>query len=583
MTFFDGTAATDDCRSVEEPSASDASIEAALPVVSAGRSSLPESLPGAAVARMRLTRLGIIDLGSNTGRLILALRQVHGIPMVVDEAQVTLRLAEGLHTSGEIGAAAVERTRQALLAFRAAAARFGVERLTTVGTSALRDASNGAAVVDALQRETGLEITVLSGDQEAYYGYLSAVDSLPVRDGVVLDLGGGSLELSFVAGRACERTVSLPLGALRMNERFLTGDPPSSGEVSALRTHLAKQLRASGVRKLPEGQLLVGEGGTVRTLAKLVRNSAGAPSLRLHGYTVEVTALREITRTLLAQPILQRRRMAGLTSDRADIIGAGAVIVQAVAEATGAKSLLVCGQGLREGLAYEAFRAHKSPLVRDVRRAGIDAFRERYVTGALRQFTHEDTVAIAGEPGPSPLYPGGGGVHPSDGVEPLALRLLDKLGSVLPHVPRDRELLAAAAALCDAGRAISLYRWAEHAVYLMTNGDLIGYTRSEALLIGRLIAAQGGQRVDLQPYGAMVQDSDGSQAGRLGLVLGLARWLRRFGADETTPVSVLSPPGSLLVVLPPDFPVIQDEWQEGLARSCRRYFDRQLRIARVGD
>ncbi|HEY7296256.1 MAG TPA: Ppx/GppA phosphatase family protein, partial [Dehalococcoidia bacterium] len=438
----------------------------------------------------RLTRLGVIDLGSNTGRLILCLRQVHGIPLIVDEAQVALRLAEGLQQRDTIGLPAIERTRVALRAFRVAAERFGVERLLAVGTSALRDAANGAEIAAELQRESGVPIEVLSGEQEAFYGYLAAVNSLPLHDGLVLDLGGGSLELSFVRNRALEGAVSLPLGALRLHEQFLRGDPPAASEVTALRQHVEAALHQAGVRKLAANQILAGAGGTIRALAKLVRKASGAPSIRLHGYAIDAPRLRDLARMLAGQTAQQRRRVAGLAPERAEIIAAGALIVQAVVQATGARSLLVCGQGLREGLAYEAFRVHhRSAVIRDVRRAGIEAFRERYVTGALRAFTHEghDQEESAGHA--APLYAGMPGPHPSDGVEPLALRLLEKLTPVTPASDADRGLLSAAAALCDAGRAISLYRWSEHAFYLLTNGDLNGYTQREAVLIGELISA----------------------------------------------------------------------------------------------
>jgi len=530
----------------------------------------------------RLTRLGVIDLGSNTGRLILCLRQVHGIPLIVDEAQVSLRLAEGLQQSDAIGRPAVDRALVALRAFRVAAERFGVERLLAVGTSALRDAANGADVAGELQRESGVPIAVLSGEQEAFYGYLAAANSLPLRDGLVLDLGGGSLELSFVRGRALERAISLPLGALRLHERFLRADPPTTGEIAALRQHVEAALHKAGVRKLAAGETLAGAGGTIRALAKLVRKGSGAPSIRLHGYTIDAVRLRELARTLADQTAQQRRRVPGLAPERAEIIAAGALIVQGVIQATGARSLLVCGQGLREGLAYEAFRVrHRSAVIRNVRRAGIEAFRERYVTGALRAFTHESLDHDDDAGHAAPLYAGLRGPHPSDGVEPLALRLLEKLGPVASVSAADRELLEAAAALCDAGRAISLYRWSEHAVYLLTNGDLNGYTQREAVLIGQLIAAQAGGRVE-PPRGFAPLEA-GAAFEVMALALGLARWLRRFGVDAETPISVLTPPGALLVVLPPDVPLIADEWEEGLARACRRAFDRELRVTRVGD
>ncbi len=530
----------------------------------------------------RLTRLGVIDLGSNTGRLILCLRQVHGIPLIVDEAQVSLRLAEGLQQRGNIGRPAVERALVALRAFRVAAEHFGVERLLAVGTSALRDAANGAEIAAELERESGVAIRILSGEQEAFYGYLAAANSLPLQEGLIFDLGGGSLELSFVRGHALERAVSLPLGALRLHERFLRSDPPAPGEVAALRDHVEQALRAAGVGKLSAGETLAGAGGTVRALAKLVRKASGAPSIRLHGYAIDAGRQRDLARSLAGQTAQQRRRVPGLAPERAEIIAAGALIVQAVLHVTGARSLLVCGQGLREGLAYEAFRVHhRSPVIRDVRRAGVEAFRERYVTGALRAFSHEGHDHDDHDSHAAPLYAGLRGPHPSDGVEPLALRLLEKLAPVASVGPADRELLAAAAALCDAGRAISLYRWSEHAVYLLTNGDLNGYTQREAVTIGLLIAAQAGGRVE--PPRGLGQIEAGAAFELMALALGLARWLRRFGVAAETPISVLAPPGALLVVLPHDVPLIADEWEEGLARACRRAFDRELRVTRVGD
>jgi exopolyphosphatase/guanosine-5'-triphosphate,3'-diphosphate pyrophosphatase len=522
-----------------------------------------------AAEQPRLTRLGVIDLGSNSGRLVLMLRQIHGIPLVVDEMQVTLRLAEGLQATDAIGTPALDRTLTALRAFRRAAAEFGVERLICAGTSALRDASNGPEVIARLEAEAGVPITVLSGEREAYYGYLAAVNSLPIENGLVLDLGGGSLELSFIANRGCERAVSLPLGALRLSERFLRGDPPARGEVSALRDHLAKQLRGAGVRPMPPGQILVGSGGTVRTLAKIVRREAGLPSLRLHGYEIDGRALSRATRGLLGQTVQQRRRMPGLPPERADTIGAGALVVQAVLRAAGADSLLVCGQGLREGIAYEAFRAHKSPVVRDARRAGIDAFRERYVTGPLLGFTHEEGRDLLHAVGP----------HPSDGVEPLALALLDRLATALAATAPDRSLLAAAAALCDVGRAISLYRWTEHTAYLLANGDLGGYTQREAVLIGQVIAAQAGGRVMFDRPELPLDEREAWRAGQLGLVLGLARWLRRLGVSADTPPTLAVAPDVLTVTLPAGVLWVEDEWLDGLVRGCRRYLDRTLCIA----
>jgi exopolyphosphatase/guanosine-5'-triphosphate,3'-diphosphate pyrophosphatase len=509
---------------------------------------------------MQPAKLGVIDLGSNSGRLVLALREAHGIPHIVDESQVSLRLAEGLQSTGKVGRPATERALQALSAFRTMCERFGAERVIAAGTSALREAENGVDVVAELESETGVAVDVLSGEREAYYGYLAAVNSLPFTDGIVLDLGGGSLELAFVRGRECERALSFPFGTLRMTERFLRSDPPASTEVEALRRHVGQRLRNAGLEAMAPGQTLVGLGGTVRSLAKLVRRNAGLPSVRLHGFSVEAGVLRDLCRALARQNEAERRRIAGLPTERAGIIVAGAVVIREVLDITKVPSLLVCGHGLREGIAYEAFREGEPALIPDVRRAGVEAFAARY------------SATRAGE----------GGARDGD-VERLALRLLKRLAPIMPPDEDDHELLAAAAVLCDTGRTVSLYRWPEHTLYLLANGDLTGFTQQEALLIAQVVAAQSGQRADLAPYQVTPSEADDARAGRLGVVLGLARWLSRAGVDAHTPVSVLAQGRALIVVLPPEVPLVDDEWYEGLVRACRRYLDRDLRATRLGD
>jgi|SRR5579875_1463412 len=522
----------------------------------------------AIAAERRLTRLGVIDLGSNSGRLVLMLRQIHGIPLVVDEVQVTLRLAEGLQARGTIGAHAVRRALLALRAFRRIAERFPTEALICVGTSAMRDAANGAQVARELEAATGVAVRVLSGEEEAYYGYIAAVNSLPIRNGLVIDLGGGSLELSLVRDRQLTRAVSLPLGALRLTEQFLRNDPPANHEIAGLRKYLAARLAEAGIGALGAEEMLVGAGGTVRTLAKIARRRAGLPSLRLHGYAVERRALEQLARDLLRQPLRQRRRIPGLPAERADTIGAGVLAIGEVMRATRARALVVCGQGLREGIAYEAYRARKSPLIRDPRRAGVEAFRERYVTGPLLGFTHEELRDTVHAIGP----------HPSDGVEPLALALFDRLAETLSPAVDDRALLSAAAMLCDAGRAVSLYRWNEHTAYLLTNGDLVGYTQREAALIGAVISAQTGGRIaPLRPDLAL-DEAEQRRAGRLGAVLGLARWLRRLGVAADDPLSLRTTGRTLAVTLPPGVPTVEDEWLAGLARGVRRYLGLTLAV-----
>src|SRR5207244_12178943 len=151
----------------------------------------------------------------------------------------------------------------------------GPERTIAVATAAVREASNGDELIDAARQQLGLEVDIADGVDEAQFGFLGAVHGLPIEHGIVLDVGGGSLQLVHFRNRRLERSWSLKLGALRLSDQFLKSDPPSRGEMRSLKQHVYETLEKSGVRPLQPDERLVGTGGTVRNLAKIDRRLLG--------------------------------------------------------------------------------------------------------------------------------------------------------------------------------------------------------------------------------------------------------------------------------------------------------------------
>ena len=260
--------------------------------------------------------VAVVDIGSNSARVMVYRTEAGGHLHALSGRRAALRLVRDVDDSGRIPAEALDRAFEALLDFRSIARGSGARRILVAGTSALRDAANGPAFVRRVRRELGLSIRTLSGVEEARYGFLGAVGGLPVEDGALFDLGGGSLQLARFRERRLLAAVSVPLGALRVSDAFLESDPPAARERRRLREHAREVLEGAGVARLSEGEGLVGTGGTLRNLAKIDQRASEYPIPRLHGYVLTRARLRETTARLLGARAKKRARVPGLNADR---------------------------------------------------------------------------------------------------------------------------------------------------------------------------------------------------------------------------------------------------------------------------
>jgi exopolyphosphatase / guanosine-5'-triphosphate,3'-diphosphate pyrophosphatase len=272
-----------------------------------------------------------------------------------DELSSAVRIGEGLAAAGQLSEAGMTRALQTLEAFTDLCQQRGLREhsVDAVATSAIRDAENGQAFLEQVRLRTGLDVRVLSREQEARYGYLAAVNSTTLTDGCVLDLGGGSLQLVRVAGRLARDLDSWRLGAVRMTERFLAGDGPAKrSQCKALQAHVSRKLERAPWLSA-SGPRLVGLGGTVRNLAAAAERAAGLPSDEVQGFVIERDALDDLTARLAALAPAERSSVPGIKPARADIVLAGALVIQGVMLAGGFDKLEVTGAGLREGIFFE--------------------------------------------------------------------------------------------------------------------------------------------------------------------------------------------------------------------------------------
>jgi exopolyphosphatase/guanosine-5'-triphosphate,3'-diphosphate pyrophosphatase len=290
--------------------------------------------------------VAIVDLGSNAVRLLLARVKPNVGYRVLVEERVRTRLGDG--PPGSLPRPAVDETLRAVRRFFRRHAEHG-PRVVAVATSAVRDARDRERLLVPLRYRHGVDVQVLTARDEARLGAAAALESLDFDDALVADLGGASLQLSQVRDRRLVGAVSLPMGAVRATRRFLRHDPARPRELRALRTAVRKEI-TEALPPARRGDVLVGLGGTVRTLATMHLRANRDGRKSRHGLRLaqsDVTAIRE--RLERSSP-RKRRKLRGLRAERADIILAGAIVIEELMIFGGYLTLVVCTRGVRDGI-----------------------------------------------------------------------------------------------------------------------------------------------------------------------------------------------------------------------------------------
>lgn len=303
-------------------------------------------------------RVGAIDVGSNSIRLLVA--DVTGTPdgvelITVSRAGEPCRLGRGLESSGVIEPAMVEQAERVVREFAQRARQLGARHLVLGATAALRSAANGDSVAEQLGAAAGVPARILSGEAEARLIYRTVVESRGSdarrQACVVFDLGGGSTEIVSGVGVTAGRWVSLPLGAVSLTERFGLADPSGPPDFGPARNEINRQIM-HGCAQFPSvAPYLCGVGGTVTVLAALDRGIQEYDPNLLEGWTIDRARCLGHAADLLARTPEERRGLPIMGEGRADIAGAGALVVEALLQRFQPPALVCSTRGLRYGLA----------------------------------------------------------------------------------------------------------------------------------------------------------------------------------------------------------------------------------------
>lgn len=464
------------------------------------------------------TRIAAIDIGSNSVRQIIADVSSTGQIRVIDEMKSMPRLGEGLERTGALGQTALDVAVAAVQRMVTLARQLGAARIVVVATSAVRDASNGEEFTARVLNETGVAVRVLSGEEEALISFRSALAHFEMGAGrsLVMDIGGGSLELVLAKDGLIEHVASFAFGAVRLTEKFLHPVVRPRG-VRALREYVRDGLRRTVPVKDWRGTRVIGSGGTFTNLAGILLARQGLAARSPHGTRVTRVELEHVLDWVQRLAPEERAQIPGLNPARADIIVAGLAAAAEVMARFDSADVRASAYGIREGILLET--AQVTPVVADP-----GAARERSVREFAERCHYEEPHAR----------------H----VQTLSLQLFDALAPRLGLGAVDRRLLADAALLHDVGYHINYEKHNKHSFHLISHAELLGMTPAEQIAIAHVARYHRGSapkkshrsyaaldrvlRERIVKLSALLRFADGFDRGHIGAV---ARLRTKWASD----------------------------------------------------
>jgi len=411
-------------------------------------------------------RLAAIDIGTNSIHMIVVRVRPDLSFEIVDREKDMVRLGAGGLDGRSLTPTAIAAALQTLAKFRRLADSHKVDEIVASATSATREADNGGDFIAEVDRLTGIRIKVISGTEEARLIHLAAAYGVDIGNstGVVVDIGGGSVEVTFGSATQMALGKSFKTGVIRLTERFVKSDPLAGRDERRLVKHLNREMGTYLDQIASRGfDRVIGTSGTILSLGALASADGGAPIEELRNRRVSARSLHKLRKRLTSLSLEERLGIPGLDPRRADLSVAGSVLLDTIIRRLGAEELTLCDLALREGLVLDYIRRNSARIRKverypDVRRRSVIELGERcgYWPEHAQQVTR------------------------------LALAIFDQTRSVHGLTDREREWLEYGALLHDIGVHISYERHHRHSYYLIKNGDLRGFDPEEIEIIALL-------------------------------------------------------------------------------------------------
>lgn len=451
-----------------------------------------------------MEKIAVIDLGSNTARLILANVLPDGHFVIFDELKESVRLGQDMERDGFLKPSRVAQAVKTLKMFRRLCDSYGVERVYAFATNAVRRAKNQKSFIEEINSVCGFKFKVLSEEEEAMHIYHGVINSLDVPKAVIMDISGSSLQLIHYNRRNVLNRENLSFGTMTLNDLFSDASLSPEEQAKQIEMYVSEQIkRIPWLAELEPDVQFVGVGGSFRNLARIVKRIKRYPMDMLHNYHVAKADFEGVYDTVKVLELDKRSKIKGLNSDRADIFVAALAAIKGVLANTNFEEIIISGAGIREGILFN----HAVPTTMEKPLSDVLGY-------SAYTLMHYYDVNIP---------------H-SEQVCSLAIQLYKQL-KVLHKLPRQYvKVLRVAALLHDSGTRIKFYDRYRHSFYFILNSNLYGISHRDLLLAA--FVSQGTRRdefslAEWNKYKELLREEDLIAVMRLSVILRIAESLDR--------------------------------------------------------
>ena len=454
-----------------------------------------------------MEKIGIIDLGSNSARLVIVNLFEDGYFMVVDELKESVRLGQDMERDGFLKPARVAETIKTLKMFRKLCDSSGVTRIIAVATEAVRRAKNQRSFLDEIQATCGIKIRVLTAEEEAVLVYRGVINTMDVPKGIVLEIGGGSTKIVYYNRRNMLNYVTLPFGAVTLTGLF-SGDGLKPEEQAAkIEEFFTKQLEGvEWLNEVDHDVQMIGCGGSFRNLFKITKMVHKYPLDTVHNYKMQVEDFTPVYDMIKVLDLDKKKKIKGLSTERADILPAALAVIKSFTDYMHVEQFIFSGSGLREGIMFN------QALPMTVEKPIADVLNYSLTTLVKYYGCEEKHV---------------------EHVVNLSIQLFKQL-RVLHKFPRQYlKILKVAAMLHDCGMRMKYYNHQRHSWYMILNSTLYGVSHRDIVLAAFTACCHKKEDInayDWARYRDVVSEDDLEVVKKLGVMLRIAESLDRAGA-----------------------------------------------------
>ncbi len=461
-----------------------------------------------------MEKIGIIDLGSNSARLVIVNLFADGYFMVVDELKESVRLGQDMERDGFLKPARVAETIKTLKMFRKLCDASGVTRIIAVATEAVRRAKNQRSFLDEIQANCGIKIRVLSAEEEAVLVYRGVINTMDAPKGIILEIGGGSTKIVYYNRRNMLNFATLPFGAVTLTGLFSGDGLKPEEQAEKIEEFFTDQLKqVEWLKDVEPDVQMIGVGGSFRNLFKIAKMVKKYPLDTVHNYRMSVEDFIPIYDMLKVLDLDKKKKIKGLSAERADILPAALAVIKSFVDYMNVDGFTLSGAGLREGIMFN------QALPMTIEKPILDVL--NYSLTTLVKYYDCDEKHV-------------------EHVVNLSIQLFKQL-RVLHKFPRQYlKILKVAAMLHDCGMRIKYYNHQRHSWYMILNSTLYGVTHRDIVLAAFVACCH--KKEDINPYDwarykDLVSDDDLEIVKKLGVMLRIAESLDRANSGSIKSVN----------------------------------------------